>query len=533
MGVSVLIQSTTVNEFTAVAGVSITKALRAIPTASIRTVDRAGAYLPAVGNHVEIQDDGTIMFGGSILEVERIKRRSSLALLETHVSCVGLADRLEKRLTGQYEWTGETGGTIIAQMVYQSLAGDITDTTLVEAGPVVDSFITDLATAREFLEAVCGLTGFEYYVMPDGKLAYFDASLNLAPFGITDGLNVTKLTTRETREDFCNNATAKVASVLRDPETQSFVGNGVNRSFPVTYPVSSTPTVFVAGVEQTVGISGVDTGKDFYWSDGSAEVHQDSGAAPVGVGIAIDITYVGIESIMVNSVNVASVSARATAENNSGNYEKLLQIEQRLTRADAQAIVDAYVDRHSALSIVLTIETNNLIEPDLKDIEPGQVLPVTLTGWNAVGNYLVRSVNLQMRKDDSAEYRWEGRIEAISGPVLRNYIDVFRDITGGGGRVSGSGSIPGGSGGSGTYVFEPAKLTAPLTISAPIAATAGARLVVFVTQGAGSYTISWGPEFVVLVGQASAIEDEITAFDFVGRSDGLWWQTGHPLLGLL
>ncbi len=160
MGVSVLIASTLRNQLTGKDGVSITKALRTIPTASIRTVDRAGSFLPAVGNLVEIQDDlngpTVTLFGGSIDQVERIRRRTSIAMLETNCTCVGKAARMEQRLAGEYEYTGETGGYIVGQILANSLSGDIDNASpsLIETGPVVDLLGIDYSTCRAAISAV-------------------------------------------------------------------------------------------------------------------------------------------------------------------------------------------------------------------------------------------------------------------------------------------------------------------------------------------------------------------------------------------
>lgn len=98
MGVSVLIQSTLRNNYTTLEGVSITKALRSVPSAEIRTVDPAGSFLPATGNQVEIQDDlngpTVSLFGGSIESVERERRNSNIAMLTTVCECLGHAQRL-------------------------------------------------------------------------------------------------------------------------------------------------------------------------------------------------------------------------------------------------------------------------------------------------------------------------------------------------------------------------------------------------------------------------------------------------------
>ena len=532
MGISVLIQSTLRNEYTGLDGVSITKALRQIPTATLRTIDRAGSFLPAVGNQVEVQDDlngpTVVMFGGSISEVERIRRNKNVSVLETNCSCVGIADRLERRLAGSYEFTGQTGGYIVGQILANSLSGDVTDASpsQIATGPVIDSLVLDYPTCREALDAVANLTQYEYYVNPDGTLSYFSPQSNACPMSITDGSNCSKITTRETREDFCNRVTVRLANALKDPDTETFTGDSVSKSFSVTAPIAQAPQIWIGSpsVAQTIGIIGVDTGKDWYWQDGSTEIRQDDGGVAITTGTSIYVTYVGTEELTISAVNLASVSARATAENNSGIYHKLLKLDQRLTRANAQAVADAYVDAHSDLSVVLYVETNSGFEPDCINVEPGQILAVSLTGYNCAGNYLVRSVNLQCQLFDQHAARWTAKIEAVSGPVLRNYIDVFRDLSTGG-YVSGTGVIPAAGSGAGTYVYEPAKLTANTTIVAPIAATTGATLVVFIKQGAGPYTIAFDPtQFSQVVNSnIPAVEDAEIAFPFVGRADGLWW----------
>jgi hypothetical protein len=537
MGISVLIQSTLRNNLTGRDGVSITKALRTIPTASIRTTDKTGAFLPAVGNLVEVQDDlngpTVTLFGGSINEVERIRRRKNIAHLETNCSCVGKADRLERRLAGYYEFTGKTGGYILGQMVANSLSGDITiaSPSGIAAGPVVDTMVWDYPTCKEAADSICALTGYEYYVTPEGNFSYFLASTNTCPISITTGANVNKITTRETREDFCNRVTIKVSNALRDPDTENFTGDGVATSFNVAFPITQAPDIFIGSpaVAQTIGIIDVDTGKDWYWQEGSTEIRQDSGATVISAGVSIMVTYVGTESILISASNVTSISDRATAESNSGIYHKLLTLDNKLTRANAQAVADAYVDRNSELSVVMTFETDTLLEPDSIGIEPGQTLTVSLTGYQCAGTYLVRSVTLQSRLDDQHQARWAVRVEAVSGPVLRNYVDVFRNLTGGGGSASGSGSIASATGGAGTYLYEPAKLTANTTITVPIPATKGATMVVFVKQGAGPYTISFdADQFSQSVNtNIPATEDMETAFPFVGRSDGLWWPMSH------
>lgn len=525
MGISVLIASTTRNSLVAPASLSLTKTLGEAATAQITLRDSTGSVVPVVGNAVEIQDQASdVQFFGSINEVT-VRRLDHLAANECSISATDLNHACTRRNAGQYEWIDKTVLYIVSDIVSNSLSGDLTDVSLVETGPTIPSFATNYPTVKEAFDALAELAGMRWYVDELNRLNFFTPSVTAdAPFAITDGTNVTALSMRATREDYCNKVTARVGNALRDPDTESFVGNSVLTSFELAYPVAQAPLITLDGAAQTVGITGVDTGKDWYWNSGSKEIRQDSGGTLLTAGNTLAVTYVGVEEIIVGAENAGEISARATAEGNSGIYQRHIEIEAQLTRTDAQAQVDAYLDRYSALTYVLTAETNEYLEPDILTIRPGDVLNFTRSGYGATGLFLVRSVTLDHidGATDQSTYQWRGRMELVQGPILRGYADMFK--ASGGGSVSGGGAVTTNSG-AGVYVYEPAKLVANTTITSPYAATRGATLVVFVKQGASPYTISFdATQFAQVVNtNIPATEDLEIAFPFVGRGDGLWW----------
>ncbi len=531
MGISVLIASTLRNSVTAPASISLTRTLGEPATCEVVTTDATGSVVPVVGNIVEVQDQASdVQFFGTAQEVSTT-RRDHTAANECRLTATDLNHATTRRLAGQYEWTGKTVLYIVSDIVTNSLSGDLTDVSLVETGPTIDRFAVDYSTVKEAFDSLAEMAGMRWYVDELNRLNFFTPSASPdAPFAITDGTNVSSLSVRATREDYCNTVTARVGQALRDPDVQAFAGDGTTKSFSVDYPIAQAPTVRVAGVDALVGILGVDTGKDWYWQAGSAEIRQEDADAALALAVALEVTYVGIDLIYVSVSDAGEISARAAAEGNSGIYHKLIEIEGQLTRSDATTAAQAYLDAHSELTYVLTAETNDFKEPDILTIRPGDVLSFTRSGYGTTGNFLVRSVNLTHMEGvpDTATYQWRGRIEAIKGPLLRTYTDILRASTAGGG-VSGSGAAVTRSSGAGAYIHEIGTLTANTTITPDVAATPGATLYVFGKTGASPYTVSFHADWFAtlpntLIPQAPGIT---FVFPFVGRAgDGLWWFCG-------
>ncbi len=88
---------------------------------------------------------------------------------------------------------------------------------------------------------------------------------------------------------------------------------------------------------------------------------------------------------------------------------------------------------------------------------------------------------------------------------------------------------------SGATYFQEEILAANTTITASVIATVGSILVMYVTQGAGPYTISFEPtEFSQsMPTNIEPTDGSVTVFVWGGRADGLWWPMGWPMTGLL
>lgn len=529
MGIAVVIAGTTRNSYVTPSSIVISKRLSEPATANVTLRDETGSLIPVVGNAVDIKDQGgTTRFFGTIQDVE-VKKIDDVLGVECRLSITDNTYATTRRISGQYEWIDKTVLYIVSDIVTNSLYSDLTDVSLVATGPTIPRFSVSMATVKEAFDALAELAGMRWWIDELNRLHFTTPSSATAPFAITDTTNVTRLSVRGTREDYCNVVIAFVGSALRDPDAETFVGNGSLTSFTLAYPVGQTPTILVDGVEKTVGVTDVDTGKDFYWAQGSAEIRQDSGGTVLTSGNTLSVTYVGLEQIFVTVSDAAEITARATAEGNSGRYEKLIEISDVITQADATTRAQAYLDRYSTLTYELAGETTDFHESTLLQLQPGHVLAMSAPGYGTTGNFLVQSVEFSHMEgvSDQDTYQWRGRIRATNGPPLRTFTDLFRQ-TASGGTVSGTGSA-GTIGGAGVFMYEVA-LTANATITVPFSATPGAILTVYVEQGSGPYSISLdaaqfggSPNTNI-----SSRNGGITVFQFCGREDSKWWQVGIP-----
>jgi hypothetical protein len=424
MGIAVVLGGVTRNSV--VQSITLTKELGAAATCQVVTCDPTGAYVPPIGTPIEIYDaTPTIIYAGSAQDVE-VTRREHTAVNVCTITGTDLNHATTRRLAGEYQWTNKTVLQIVTDIVGNSLVGDLTDITLVETGPTIASFRIRYPTVAEAFDSLATLAGMVWYIDEQNRLVFKTPTASSAPFDITDGTNLTALTIRGSREDYCNFAVAAVPERLRPEDTESFVGDGSNQIFELDYPVAQEPTITLNSVAQTVGIISVDTGRDWYWAEGSTEIRQDSGGTPITSGDTLEVTYVGTESTFISSQNAGQIAARAAAEDNSGVYAKFIEIEGRRTAADAQATLDAYVAKFDELSYIAIIETNDYLEPDSLTIQTGEMMTISRAGYGTTGDFMVRKISItHLDVHDDAPYQWAVRIEAVKGPALRQFAELI------------------------------------------------------------------------------------------------------------
>jgi len=557
MGIAIVIATVTRNDRVLTETIGIDLALGGRSTARFQT--RHASWYPLVGQPVEIyhQDETTLLFKGTIDEVRRFYpgEYASAGVVMSECSCVDLSARLDQRLAGEYEFTDTAAGDIITTLATTAaLEDEGLDFSLVDSGPTLTRFGVTYATFREMLDAVTELSpGYRWSVRPDGKVVFSTTSTYTAPFTLSASL-AHSLSVRETREDYLNQVVLRVTNALRETETQEFTGDGSAQTFELDFPAGRVSKIRVNETEQDIGIGDVDTGKAWYWNAGSATIRQDSGGTPLTSGDTLSVDYQGVEAIYVGASDATEQAARATIENNTGKYEQFREASEFVTRADAAQLAQAIVDANADMPEVVRYRTSDFKEATAKELQPGQLQTITVSGLGLSGSWLIRTVSLQAwRVDDQHPYQWWYDVEAIQGPAVADYVQFFRGLGGGnGGALGGTALANQGAGihyvgGADTITLDLANgLTQEILLDRATTEISGATFnggpvtpgteftIIITVDATAGRLVTWSGGFFGLTFQQIQSEpNAINIYKLMAMRNGTFLRTSVPVIGVI
>lgn len=367
----------------------------------------------AIGATVLIQADGVDVFGGTVdaFTAETVPGTSGAKVYD--VRCVSYDQLLDRHLVARsYEDPAQTLADIVTDIITQDLAGEGITTANVATGPTIAPIKWNYQPASKALNDLSELTGYTWWLDADKALWFQPRSAVEAPFTITSSSdNFRSLRVETTRQDYRNRQFVKAGYGLLPGRTENLVGDGTRKAFTLAHPAGTEPAITVGGVAKTTGIRSVESGTDWYWAKGDQVINQDDGAAAVGAGVAIAVTYQGLYPILVNAQYDAEITARAAAEGGTGVYEALVD-EPNIEEEDAaRERALGLLRRHGLIPRIATIET------DTSGLRAGQLLrDVAVVEHDMDGDWLVESVTARDVNGQFLRYQvtlWDG--EALGG----------------------------------------------------------------------------------------------------------------------
>ncbi len=395
-------------------------------------------------------------------------------------------------------------------------------------GAVVESASFEWAPIWARLEQMAALSGYAVRINGSGNVDFVPSGEFAAPFNITDtsteiavGRDRRALKVRFTREDYANTVYLRINPDAFGPLTESLTGDGSQRFFRLSGLINEFKVIAelleVNGVgPDEIGIYGVDTGKQWYYTPNGYWIIQDAtGTPPSG---SFDAIYRPAGYDVRQAQDLTEISARQAIETgSSGNYELVLT-DTSIGDSDAgDTAVAAALARRKDVPVEITYPTL------VHGVLPGQTQTVALTLYGISGTFIIDTVDAVTQAADDLDKRLRYTVKAISTSKLGNYIDVFRSFLGGGAAVGGGGAV-GTGGGGGTGDYYPVTLTADATISRTVGA-AGTTLYLKITQDAtGGWTATPSSDFqdtespLDIRLEANAV----TAFLFI--SNGTKWE---------
>lgn len=401
----------------------ITSVLNQNDRAEFRTVDENGNFRFLQGQQVEFRDaTDTVIFAGLVQRaVDSITPGS--ASLRSRVSCVDFTDLLERRFVAEV-YEGIPVHVMIEDILSRYHGDDGITTSVGAIGVRPTKVVFDHQSTRACLDRLASLTGYHWRI-DYAKVVHFEPRhTNTAPFSIgTDSGNWRDLSVERNLDEYRNRQLLRAGTDVTAVRTETFVGDGVTRTFPLAFPCASAPTITLGGGAQTVTASGLGVAQ-WYWSEGSNEISQDASQGAPGVGTLVAVTYRGLFPILVQVDDPSEIEERALVQGDDGVFESV-EVDASVNGTDlATDRANGLLRQFGRITHKVVFETDTLIEPTAATLAPGQLLTVALPELGATGQYLVESVELS----DVALSWFRLRVTALSGEAFGGWASYYRRL---------------------------------------------------------------------------------------------------------
>lgn len=213
----------------------------------------------ALGDEIELLEDGSSIFGGTVTEMEN--QVEGGILISTLYTCNDWSFRLNSKLVVR-TYVDEDPQTIVNDIIASFTDGTFGTTGVVLGGFDVTSIKFNYEQVTTSLEKLAKQIGWEWYVDPDKEVHFFppDAVVN-APYEIDDTSGNLEWRTLEIDQSLINMKNSvfviggtyiKNFTAVTTPD--SYLTDGTKVVFPIAYKYTpDTIVVTLAGVPQTIG----------------------------------------------------------------------------------------------------------------------------------------------------------------------------------------------------------------------------------------------------------------------------------------
>lgn len=467
--------------------------------------------------------------GGLDATVEYYVISASGAALQLSLTAGGAAVNLTDAGTLEQILITNRAGLIVADLLADAATSEPLGTSNIDLGAVVDTVIFDAATSvSDAIAALADASNYVWWIDEERELYFKPRTFATAPFSITASSgNYRNIRVRTTREDKCNSALVNVDIEQIGYENETFTGDGSTVKWSLANPVGQIVRIQVNNEDKEFAQWLTDSDRAYYYELGRVYIRQDADEAVLTSADTLRVVYRKFGANTIAVEDSSDISATATLEGASGIYALPFDrpgIGQQQAAAEGLALVAARKNN----AVEITYETDQQVEATCHTLRPGQLQTIENSYFNvSSGTYLIREVSLR----DVFGQWLQFTVKAISTNRLGGAVEFWKAVAGGSTSGGSTGSfVAGGSTGTGggSTPIE-ITLTANTTIASPYTPTAADSLTLYITQGAGPYTISFDSEFDTnFSSNLPAKNGAVTCFQFRGRADGKWWASCAP-----
>jgi len=387
-------------------------------TADFDVIDLVGAASYTRGQPVEIRDpDDNLVFGGFI-DTPSSQRAYPGGGLIHHISCMDNHYLADKRLVVN-SYVSQTAGYIVEDIFDHYLSLEGVTIGEIQAGPTVAQAIFSYVKVSDAFDALKELSGaFTWFIDNEKKLYFIDRATISAPWQLD-------WATHKAERDSVSLMTGNPlyrnfqyiwgGTDITSVQTATFTGDGVIKTFTLGYPLAAEPVITEDAAPMDVGIKGIESGKDYYWSKGDSAIYAE--VAP-GIGVVVAVDYYGQYPLIAMSLDSASIAARKVIEGGTGITEDIEREAWHESKESARESAQGKLTQYCQDAEKFNYQT---LESGLL---PGQLQEITYAPFGFTAHQmLIESVSVSSQGGIIIY-----NITCITGPILGSWSKFFNNL---------------------------------------------------------------------------------------------------------
>lgn len=297
-------------------------------------------------------------------------------------------------------------------------------TSMIADGATVNTAVFDYITVSDCMDQLAEYAGFWWNIDASGYLWFVPRTQVSAPF-TADGtiMDDASVKVQINNPLYRNRQYIKGGMDVTSSQTETRQGDGKATAFTMSFPLAQVPTITLNGGSQTVGIKGLDSGKQWYWNKSDPVISQDSAGTKLISTDTLSVTYVGQFPIVVLAFDQSGVTSRQSIEGGTttGYVEAVESVNNVTSSAQGFQIANARISRYSNLSgITITFDTLTY------GLVPGQTLTVNLPAHNV--NNVQTLIESVATHDDQSLMVPIYSIKTLVGPANTTYVQFWNAL---------------------------------------------------------------------------------------------------------
>lgn len=389
-------------------------------------IDQLGTANYRDAQPVEVRDGGGVLLFAGFIDRVQVKRVSPFQPhMLHHITCKDNHYLADKRIVAR-AYQNLTAGAIVRDILTTVLVseGVIEGVpTTIQAGPLVREAVFNYASVNVALDVLAEQAGFVWWIDASRTLHFVTRATYSAPWAVTQAdtlANSVEVTIANPK--YRNRQYIKGVRDATDPQIETRRGDGTNRAFTMGFPLARVPVVEVsraagAWTAQTVGIKGIEQGRQWGWAKGDAVLSQNLTQTVLAAADQIRVTYQGEFDIVVLSQDQAAIHLRQATEGvGSGVVEDVSGTPDISSRSIALQTAVAKLRQFAQLGRRIKFTTRRT------GLSSGQLLRVTLPEHSMDNlELLVEQVRISISNVGQVLYD----IIAVEGPGQGSWTQLF------------------------------------------------------------------------------------------------------------